>query len=179
MLTFDFTILNFIYNHCHNAILDILMPIVSELGNKGLIWIVLAIILIVTKSHRKAGIALLCALALDVTVCNIILKPLVARIRPCDINTAVHLLIVRPTDYSFPSGHTAASFASVSALYLSRQKLWKPAFILSILIAFSRLYLYVHFPTDILGGVIIGIFMGYLGYKASEFLYMKRHIKEV
>jgi undecaprenyl-diphosphatase len=98
-----------------------------------------------------------------------ILKPLVARIRPCDVNTAVQLLIARPTDYSFPSGHTAASFAATFALYFSRKKLWIPAIGLAVLISFSRLYLYVHYPTDILAGVMIGIIMGFLGFRAAVF----------
>ncbi|MEA4933823.1 MAG: phosphatase PAP2 family protein [Lawsonibacter sp.] len=151
-------------------ILDLLMPIITTLGNGGMIWIALTAILLISRRYRNVGAAMLCALILDATVCNLILKPLVARIRPCDVNTAVQLLIARPTDYSFPSGHTAASFAATAALYFSRQKLWKPALVLSVLIAFSRLYLYVHYPTDVLAGVIIGSIMGYLGFRAAAFL---------
>ncbi|MCI1931575.1 MAG: phosphatase PAP2 family protein [Clostridia bacterium] len=168
MLSFDFSILDFIYYHCHNGILDIIMPVITSLGNKGMIWISLAVALIISKNYRKTGIAVLCALVLDLIVCNMFLKPFVARIRPYDINTAVKLLIARPTDFSFPSGHTAASFASVSALFFSHKWLWKPALVLSVLIAFSRLYLYVHYPTDVLGGMMIGIVMGYIGYKVAE-----------
>ncbi len=170
MVSFDLTILNFIASNCRNGIMDVLMPFITALGNGGAVWIVLAIILLITRRHRRAGAAILLALALDATVCNIILKPLVARIRPCDVNMAVQLLIARPTDFSFPSGHTAASFAATSALYFSRQKLWKPALVFAALIAFSRLYLYVHYPTDILAGAIIGIVMGCLGFRASAFL---------
>ena len=169
MLSFDFTILNFIYDHCRNGFLDVLMPIITNLGNAGMVWIALAIVLLISRRYRKAGAAMLFALVLDVTVCNIILKPLVARIRPCDVNTAVQLLVARPTDYSFPSGHTAASFAATSALYFSRQKFWKPALVLAVLIAFSRLYLYVHYPTDILAGIMLGIIVGYLGCKLAAF----------
>jgi undecaprenyl-diphosphatase len=117
-----------------------------------------------------AGVAMLCALVLDLFVCNIVLKPLVARIRPFDVNTAVQLLIARPTDYSFPSGHTTAAFAATSALYFSRRRLWIPALALAALIAFSRLYLYVHYPTDILAGIVVGIGVGYLGWRAAETL---------
>ena len=180
MLLFDFTILNFIYDHCRSEILDVLMPIITKLGNGGVIWITLTIVLLISRRYRKAGAAMLFALVLDVTICNIILKPLVARIRPCDVNTAVQLLITRPTDYSFPSGHTAASFASTAALYFSRKKLWIPALVLAVWIAFSRLYLYVHYPTDILAGVMLGIVMGYLGCKLASFVerLWKRHKKE-
>jgi len=170
VLSFDLTILNFIYDNCRSGILDVLMPIITKLGNAGMIWIVLAIALLISRKYRKVGFALLFALSLDLTVCNIILKPLVARIRPCDVNTAVQLLVARPTDYSFPSGHTASSFAAVSALYFSRQWFWKPGLVLAVLIAFSRLYLYVHYPTDVLAGAMIGIILGYLGFRAAEFL---------
>ena len=113
------------------------------------------------------------ALLVDLVICNGILKPLVHRIRPFDVKTGIELLVKRPTDYSFPSGHTAASFASVTALYLAgEKKLWIPALVLAVLIAFSRLYLYVHYPTDVLGGVVAGLAAGALGYwlmkKVSE-----------
>jgi len=166
--SFDFSVLNFIYDNFRCGILDTLMPAVSKLGNAGLIWIVLAAALLIGRRNRMAGVAVLCALVLDLIVCNVVLKPLVARIRPCDVNTAVQLLIARPADYSFPSGHTAAAFAATSALYFSRRRLWIPALVLAVLIAFSRLYLYVHYPTDILAGIVVGIFMGYLGCRAAE-----------
>ena len=172
MQAIDFSILNFIYDHFRTAWLDVLMPFVTALGNSGAIWIVLAIGLLITKKYRKVGIALCCALALDVVICNGILKPFVARIRPCDINTAVELLIPRPDDFSFPSGHTAASFAAASALWFSRQKikLWIPALILAVLIAFSRLYLYVHFPSDVVAGVMLGCVFGFIGYKLADMI---------
>ncbi len=163
MLTFDFTVLNFIYGHFRSELLDFLMPIITVLGNGGLIWIALAAILLVSRQTRWVGAAMLLALILDVVVCNLILKPLVGRIRPFDVNRAVQLLIKRPTDYSFPSGHTAASFAATFALYFSRRRLWIPAFVLALLISFSRLYLYVHYPSDILAGILVGALMGYLG----------------
>ena len=93
------------------------MPLVSSLGNTGIIWIVLALVLLAVPKTRKAGAVLAAALSWDVVLCDGILKHLFARVRPCDINTSIQLLISRPWDYSFPSGHTAASFASVTALY--------------------------------------------------------------
>ena len=97
-----------------------------------------------------------------------------ARIRPFDVNTAIQLIIAKPQDYSFPSGHTAASVTSVVALYLAGEKrLWKIALILTCFIAFSRMYLYVHYPTDVLGGAVVGVISGYIGYKVT--LRMSRH----
>lgn len=141
---------------------DAVMCFITKLGNAGMIWIVLAVILLLIPKTRKSGLVMMAALCIELVVCNGILKNLFARIRPCDVNTQIQLLIARPDDFSFPSGHTAASFAAVAALYFSgERKLWKPALILACLIAFSRLYLYVHYPTDILGGILVGIAAGY------------------
>lgn len=144
---------------------DVLIPYITKLGNTGMIWILLAIILLLIPKTRKSGAILAAALCVDVVLCNGILKHLFRRIRPCDVNTSVQLLIARPSDFSFPSGHTAASFAAVTALYAAgERRLWKAALALAAVIAFSRLYLYVHYPTDILGGIIVGAAAGYIGY---------------
>lgn len=163
-------ILNFIQS-IRTPFGDAVMPLITSLGNSGIIWIVLACVLTAVPRTRRSGIVLAAALVWDVVLCNGILKNLFARIRPCDINTSIQLLIDRPRDFSFPSGHTAAAFAAVSALYFAKEsRLWKTAFLLSCVIAFSRLYLYVHYPTDILGGVAVGIAAGYAGYKTVELL---------
>lgn len=143
---------------------DVLMPLITKLGNVGMIWILLAIILLLIPRTRKSGAILAAALCVDLILCNGVLKHLFRRIRPCDINSSIQLLITRPVDSSFPSGHTAAAFAAVTALDAAgERKLWKPALVLAVFIAFSRLYLYVHYPTDILGGIIVGVVAGYIG----------------
>ena len=148
----------------HTPAGDIFFVEITKLGDAGIIWIVLAIALIIFPKMRKYGLAMLAGLCIDVVLCNGILKNFVGRTRPCDVNAAVQLLISHPIDYSFPSGHTAASFTTVAALYYSGDKtIWKLALVLAILIAFSRLYLYVHYPTDILGGIIVGTFAGFVG----------------
>lgn len=149
----------------HTPVLDTVMCAITRLGDAGIIWILLCLVLLILPKTRKSGLILMAALLADLVICNGILKPLVHRIRPFDVKTGIELLVKRPTDYSFPSGHTAASFTSVVALYLAgEKKLWKPALVLAVLIAFSRLYLYVHYPTDVLGGIVIGVAAGGLGY---------------
>ena len=149
----------------HNPVLDTVMCWITRLGDAGIIWILLCIVLLVLPKTRKSGVILMAALLVDLVICNGILKPLVHRIRPFDVRTGIELLVKRPTDFSFPSGHTAASFASVMALYLAgEKKIWISSLGLAVLIAFSRLYLYVHYPTDVLGGVIIGVMAGAIGY---------------
>ena len=150
----------------HTPFLDKIMVFITRLGDAGIIWIVLSIVLLLIPKTRKSGVVMVAALIVDVLLCNIVLKNLVARTRPYDVNTGVHLLVAKLHDYSFPSGHTAASFASVTALYLAgEKKLWKFALVLACLIAISRLYLYVHYPTDVLGGILFGVISGYLGYR--------------
>ena len=149
----------------HTPFLDKLMVFITSLGNAGIIWIVMTIVFFLIPKMRKTGAVMAAALIIDLLLCNVILKNLVARTRPYDVNTGVQLLVSRLHDYSFPSGHTAAAFASVTALYMAgEKKLWISALVLAVLIAFSRLYLYVHYPTDVLGGMIIGVISGALGY---------------
>lgn len=150
----------------HTPVGDTVMCLITKLGDAGIFWILLTLVLLILPKTRRWGVILAAGLVVDLVLCNVILKPLVERIRPFDVNTAVQVLISKPKDYSFPSGHTAASFTVVAGLYLAGAgKLWKPALVLAVLIAFSRLYLYVHYPTDVLGGIIVGLMSGYMGYR--------------
>ena len=163
----------------HTPVLDKIMVFITNLGSAGIIWIILTVICLIIPKTRKAGWIMAASLIVDLILCNGILKNLVARTRPCDVNKSIQLLVKRPWDYSFPSGHTAASFASVTALYLAgEKKLWKPALVLGCVIAFSRMYLYVHYPTDILGGAIVGILSGVLGYEIIKLILKKRQVYE-
>ena len=136
--------------------------------------LLLAAVLLLLRKHRWTGMSLSFALILDLICCNIVLKPLVGRIRPFLVNTAVELLTAPPADASFPSGHTAASFAAVFALRASGSPLWKPALVLAAGIAFSRLYLYVHWPTDVLGGILVGAAAGWAGARLADALRRRR-----
>ncbi|MDO5406748.1 MAG: phosphatase PAP2 family protein [Eubacteriales bacterium] len=157
MAELELKILDGIQEVFGSAFSDCFFPAVTKLGNAGMIWIVLTLLLVIVPRTRRAGYMAAFSLALEAAVCNLILKPMVARIRPCDLAEGIQLLIGRPEDYSFPSGHTSAGFAVAAALLLSGSRLGIPTLVLAVMIAFSRLYLYVHFPTDVLAGALLGI----------------------
>lgn len=158
----------------HGPVLDAVMLFFTRLGNAGLLWAALTVVLLACRRTRRAGLALGLALMLDALLCNVLLKPLVARPRPCDVLTGVQLLIPRPEDFSFPSGHTAASFAAITALWQAGAKrLAAAALPVGVLIAFSRLYLCVHYPTDILGGALLGAACGWLGAQLARYLWQR------
>ena len=174
---FEFQILDKLQT-IHTPLLDRFMVAITKLGDAGIVWIILTVILLLIPKTRKSGVYMAVALIADLIICNVILKPIVARIRPYSINQTVQLLVTPLKDYSFPSGHTAASFASVSALYFAgRKRMAAGALIVSVLIAFSRMYLYVHFPTDILGGAVLGITIGALTYVyGTKILKIKKEV---
>lgn len=174
-MSFELEILNQLQK-LHTPVLDKIMVFITNLGSAGIIWIILTVVCLIIPRTRKVGWIMAASLIVDLILCNGILKNLAARTRPCDVNKSIQLLVKRPWDYSFPSGHTAASFASVTALYLAgEKKLWKPVLVLGCVIAFSRMYLYVHYPTDILGGVIIGILSGVIGYNIIKLILQRRN----
>lgn len=161
-------------------LLDIFMSNITKLGNAGIVWILLTIVLLLIPKTRKSGLILASALIVDLILCNGILKPLIARIRPFDVNSAIQLIVAKPHDYSFPSGHTAASFNSSNGIVSCRREKTVENSISPCLffIAFSRLYLYVHYPTDVLGGIITGAIAGYIGYKLT-FIVQSKHRKKL
>lgn len=173
---FEFAVLDFIQSNLRCSFLDAVIPFITKLGNGGAIWVVSALVLILIPKTRKTGVIMAVSLALEALCCNVLIKPLVSRVRPCDVNTTVQLLIAHPTDYySFPSGHTGISFAAASALYFGKSRLWIPAAILAVLIGFSRLYLYVHYPSDVLAGAFIGIAAGWIGFALSGVIAAKQY----
>ncbi len=172
---FDGSILLFIQNNLHAGFLDRLMPGVTALGNAGAIWIAAAIALLLTKRFRRQGLLLLAVLALCYVSGNLLLKPIAARIRPCNADAAAVLLIPRPTDFSFPSGHTMTSFACAAVIAYVSPVAGIGAYLLAFLIAFSRLYLYVHYPSDVLAGMLIGTALALLCVMADKRL--KMHIR--
>lgn len=166
-VSFDLPILDWIQENLKNAFLDVVMPIITMFGDGGIFWIACAVILLCIPKTRKTGLGMGFALIMGLIVCNVTLKPLVGRIRPYDfqeqLGVVIPLLTERMHDYSFPSGHTIASFEAATVLLINNKKLGIPAMILAVLIAFSRLYLYVHYPTDVIFSVFAGILFAFLG----------------
>ena len=173
---FDLPILDWMAAHLRCGILDFLMPIITLLGDAGIFWIAASVVLLCIPKYRKAGLGMAISLLIGVVLCNITLKPLVGRIRPYDyqlqhFGKTIELLVATPHDFSFPSGHTIASFEAAVALTVRHKKLGAAALVLAVLIAFSRMYLYVHYPTDVLASVILGTGIAFLGCFLAEKLY--------
>ena len=130
---------------------------ITSLGDDGLFWIGLGILMLFFKKTRKPGMAGLLAMALNFLMTNLTIKNLVARPRPYTVLENLEILIEQPGEFSFPSGHTSSSFAFAVAVYLLLPKKYGvPALVLAALISLSRLYVGVHYPTDVLGGFIVG-----------------------
>ncbi len=152
---FEFEILKSIQALFGCGFMDFIMPKISLLGNGGFIWIFIAAILICTKKYRRFGILMLCGMVIGLIVGNGILKNLIARPRPCWLDPSFPLLIPNPSDFSHPSGHTLSSFIAAFTLARANRRFGYIALTLASFIAFSRLYLFVHFPTDIIAGIIL------------------------
>ena len=156
----DFSILYWMQAHLRCGFLDRIMPAISSLGNYGFIWIMIALAFLLLKQHRRCGITLAAGLICSPLIGNLLLKPLIARPRPCWLDETVVLLTALPRDYSFPSGHSLC--ACIAAVILMRydRRFGIPALIMAVLIAFSRLYLFLHFPSDVLAGILLGVGVG-------------------
>ena len=166
-LSFDLPILDWIQANLKSGFMDAFMPIITLFGDAGIFWIACSILLMLFPKTRRTGLGMGFAMAIGLLICNVTMKPLIARIRPYDLKEQMGILIPllteRMHDFSFPSGHTIASFEACTVLLKNSKKMGIPALILAILIAFSRLYLYVHYPTDVICSIILGTLIGLLG----------------
>lgn len=158
----------------HTDWLDAFMILVTTLGNGGIIWIALSLVLVVPKRTRACGLTMMGAMLLSFLLGNLLLKNLIARPRPFMVDSSVSLLIPKPGEYSFPSGHTLNSVTAATVIFLYFKKAGIGAYVLAALIAFSRLYLFVHYPTDILGGILLGIIDALIVYKIAQIIIKKR-----
>ncbi len=139
---------------------DFLTPVITfitHLGDGGRIWIACALLFLILPKTRKTGVVMAASMLLNLLATNIVLKNLFARTRPYVAVEGLHRMIEAQSDFSFPSGHTACSFAAAVVIFrLCPRKVGIPAIVLAVLISLSRLYVGVHFPTDVIGGAIIG-----------------------
>ncbi|WP_394272720.1 phosphatase PAP2 family protein [Butyricicoccus sp.] len=156
----DFSLLYWIQVHMRNTFFDSFFKFITHLGDTGVIWIALGIILLCFPKTRRCGICMLACLAVTALLGEGILKHLFTRERPCVQQPIEDMLLAVPSTYSFPSGHSASSFTAATAVFFHYRKAGIAAYILAALIAFSRLYCYVHFPTDVLTGIALGLCVG-------------------
>lgn len=156
----EYSLLIQLHNAATSSFLDSVMPYVSNLGNLGAIWIIFSLFLLAKRKYRHIGIMCLAALLLATVIGEGLLKNIIQRPRPFLEFASIHPLIKAPSSFSFPSGHTASAFAAATVIARNLKKAAIPALTLAAAIAFSRLYLMVHYPSDILGGIILGIACG-------------------
>lgn len=164
-MDWEFRVLDSIQKYFSGNFMDNIMPKISSLGNAGLIWIIFTIVMLLFKNTRKYGYTCGLSLIIMLFTGNIFIKNIVCRLRPFQIRDYINLIINPPLDSSYPSGHTYASFAFATALLCCNKKLGIPAIILACMISFSRLYLYVHFPSDVFCGILIGILTSLIALK--------------
>ena len=167
------------FESLHNPVTDPIMYAITCLGNAGIFWILLCAVFLfipVFKKDRKLGLSMAIALILSLIMCNGIMKNLLARIRPFNADPTfenLYGIFNGIKDWSFPSGHTSASFAAALAIILWDRKKGIPAVILAALIAVSRLYLTVHYPTDVLASLLLGSLYGVIGYFITKLIMKK------
>jgi len=166
-MNWEFSFLYFLQD-IHTPLLDSIMLFFTKMGDYCLPWLAAAVIMLFFKKTRKCGIAIILSLLLKELIGNLLLKNLVARNRPCWIDTAVPLLISSPSSFSFPSGHTFDGFAASVSILLYHKKLGIAAVIWAAITAFSRMYLFVHFPTDVLASVVLGSLVAVAVHKIIE-----------
>ena len=187
LLTLDGNILLWIQDNLRNPVLTAILKPITHLGDKGIFWILLTLVLLAFRKTRRAGICSMAALICMVLLNDVLLKHLINRTRPYEVIDSLSILISRQDSTSFPSGHTSAAFASWTALRLTiPQVLDKKkarlflilTLILAILISLSRMYVGVHYPTDILGGLVLGILYGLAGYALGKLVIRKIEVKK-
>lgn len=162
------------FQSLHNPALDAVMKTITKFGDAGLFWIFLTVAILIFVKDKRVGISCATALICEAVIV-VILKNVVQRSRPIWLDPGIHMLVKIPKDYSFPSGHSAASFSVAVSIFLYNKKWGTVAIIGAALIAVSRMYLFVHFPTDVLAGTIIGIAMALI----CGYLVKKRHPEAV
>lgn len=176
----DVVVLDWIHENLTCAFLDKTMPIVSFFGNKGWLFILIAVIMLCVPKTRKWGASLATAIIFGFVFGNMLIKNAVARTRPYDMVEGITLLVDKLSDYSFPSGHTLIAFEFFGVLcMLPIKKIYKVlAGVFAFLMAFSRLYLYVHFPSDVIAGMVLGFLFGIMGVRIINMIAEEQKLKK-
>lgn len=174
-MDWEFYILNYIQNNFRNGFLDTIMPYISMIGMAGVLWILIAVISLITQKYRAFGKSLTFYLIFAFIICNLIFKPIVNRMRPYELNSMIHLIVPPEIDPSFPSGHTFFAFGTATVFFIYNKKIGIFMYILSSAIAISRLYLYVHFPTDVIFGMILGIITAIVSHQIDKIIFSKNN----
>ena len=170
MNSIEIQILKFVQETFSCDFLDAIFKFVSYIGNKGAIWIVCALILCIFKKTRKAGIISAISLIFCLTIGNMTLKPLIGRMRPYEFDTSLKVIIPLLKDASFPSGHTMAAFAFCHSTAKIYKKYKIPLYALATFMGLSRIYLCMHFPTDVIFGAFFGILFAITSQKIYELI---------
>lgn len=158
ILAMDARLLLWIQEHVRVEALNDAVCFITGLGNTGMVWIAMCVVLLIIPRTRRWGLTCALALVLGFLVTNVSLKNIVQRIRPYEVISTLKILIPPEHDLSFPSGHATSSMAAAWAMFrLAPKKYGLPVLALGVLISLSRLYVGVHYPTDVLAGVLIGI----------------------
>ena len=169
---FDTSALLYIQDYLRSPILSAVMVFFSTIGNVGILWIALGLVLLIPKRTRRGGFDLLICLAAAYIVNDLIIKEIVARVRPYDAIEGLTILVKPLSSFSFPSGHANSSFAAAMALTLAFGKKGAWAYIPAALVAFSRCYVGVHYPSDVLAGILVGTLVAW-----GTFLLLKKYVK--
>lgn len=162
--SFDFSILYWIQENIRTPFMDVVGIFLDHAFYAGALWIVLAIVLLMFRKNRTAGAAMLGAMLIALLVGEWGLKNIICRERPCVIDPTISLAITPPSSFSCPSGHTGSSFAAAGGLFAFNKKLGIPALVVALLVGLSRMYLFVHFPTDVLAGAVLGLLSAFAVY---------------
>ena len=165
---FDKSILLWVQDGVRSDALTPVMKVITYMGDKGILWIVLTLVLIAIKRTRRVGLTCALAMIFGLLFTNLVIKNWVARTRPYEVFDELTLIINKQHDFSFPSGHATNSLATATVMFCMLPRKWGvPALIMAILISLSRIYVGVHYPTDILGGAIIGVGSAFLAMKLT------------
>ena len=165
---------SFLYAIPRTEVLDsFFLGLTRVAGSYGQLWLIIAALLLIFKGTRRAGISVVIAYLAVYLLGQILLKQLISRPRPCQIDQAFALLVARPSSSSFPSTHSAWAFGAATAIFMRHRKLGAAAYAVAALIAFSRLYMFLHFPTDVLFGAAMGMALGVLAHWIMKTLWKK------